>query len=47
MLEIIEHGSPKTPFLKFGDRVEIDMLDAGGRSVFGRIDQRVKAYQPA
>ena len=29
----------KAPFLKFGDRVKIEMLDADGRSVFGAIDQ--------
>jgi fumarylacetoacetate (FAA) hydrolase len=41
MLEQIEHGKPTTPFLKFGDRVRIEMLDAQGRSIFGAIDQRV------
>jgi fumarylacetoacetate (FAA) hydrolase len=40
-LEQIEHGKPLTPFLKFGDRVRIEMLDAAGRSVFGAIDQKV------
>jgi fumarylacetoacetate (FAA) hydrolase len=42
MLEQLEHGSPRTPFLRFGDRVRIEMLDAGGRSVFGAIEQRTK-----
>jgi fumarylacetoacetate (FAA) hydrolase len=46
MLETIEQGKPSTPFLQFGDRVEIDMLDARGQSVFGRIDQRVVRYVP-
>jgi len=41
MLETIEHGKPRTPFLKFGDRVTIDMTDAGGESVFGSIEQTV------
>lgn len=41
MLEQIEHGKPVTPFLKFGDRVRIEMFDAQGRSIFGAIDQRV------
>jgi fumarylacetoacetate (FAA) hydrolase len=41
MLETIEHGAPRTPFLKFGDRVHIEMRDASGRSIFGAIDQRV------
>jgi len=40
-LEQIETGSPSTPFLKFGDRVRIEMLDAAGRSIFGAIDQKV------
>jgi len=43
-LEAIETGSAKTPFLKFGDRVRIEMLDAAGRSVFGAIEQTVARY---
>ncbi len=42
MIETIETGAPKTPFLRFGDRVRIEMLDAAGRSIFGAIDQRVE-----
>jgi len=41
MLEQIESGAPKTPFLRFGDRVRIEMFDQEGRSVFGAIDQHV------
>jgi fumarylacetoacetate (FAA) hydrolase len=41
MLEQIEGGAPKTPFLKFGDRVRIEMKDSKGRSIFGAIDQHV------
>jgi fumarylacetoacetate (FAA) hydrolase len=41
MLETIEQGAPVTPFLKFGDRVRIEMLDAAGASIFGAMDQRV------
>jgi len=40
-LELIEKGKPVTPFLKFGDRVRIEMLDKEGRSIFGAIDQVV------
>jgi fumarylacetoacetate (FAA) hydrolase len=40
-LEQIEQGKPSTPFLKFGDRVRIEMLDGDGRSIFGAIDQQV------
>ena len=42
MIETIETGAPKTPFMKHGDRVEIEMTGADGKTVFGRIDQRVK-----
>jgi fumarylacetoacetate (FAA) hydrolase len=41
MLEQLESGGPRTPFLKFGDRVEIEMRDPGGRSIFGALDNRV------
>lgn len=41
MIETIETGKPVTPFLKHGDRVEIDMLDVNNHSIFGRIDQEV------
>ncbi len=39
--EMIEQGAPVTPFLGVGDRVEIEMLDSGGRNVFGTIEQEV------
>ena len=42
MIETINSGKPITPFLKHGDRVEIEMRDAKGRSIFGRIDQVVE-----
>ena len=45
-LETIRDGSPSTPFMSFGDRIQIDMLDASGSSVFGAIDQVVKRYTP-
>ncbi len=41
MIEIIQTGKPITPFLKHGDRVEIEMLDAKNHSIFGRIEQEV------
>ncbi len=46
MIETISNGAPTTPWLGFGDRVQIEMLDAQGRSVFGAIDQTVVAYDP-
>ena len=44
MYETIEHGAPKTPFLRFGDSVRIEMLDAEGASIFGAIDHEVAHY---
>ena len=41
VLELLETGKTATPFLKFGDRVHIEMRDAEGKSVFGAIDQVV------
>jgi fumarylacetoacetate (FAA) hydrolase len=41
MLEQIEKGKPATTFLRFGDRVRIEMFGADGASIFGAIDQRV------
>jgi fumarylacetoacetate (FAA) hydrolase len=34
-------GAAKTPFLKWGDRVRIEMLDAAGQSIFGAIDHKM------
>jgi fumarylacetoacetate (FAA) hydrolase len=44
MIETIETGKPKTPFLRFGDRVRIEMRDGDGLSIFGAIDHEVKQY---
>lgn len=41
-VETLREGKAVTPFLRFGDRVRIDMQDASGRSIFGAIDQRVR-----
>jgi fumarylacetoacetate (FAA) hydrolase len=46
-IETLRNGAAKTPFLKFGDRVRIEMLDADGRSIFGAIDQTVENYPGA
>lgn len=45
VLEIIATGEPGTPFLKYGDRVRIEMLDKKGESIFGAIEQEVVACQ--
>jgi len=43
-LETIATGKPVTPFLKFGDRVRIEMQNAAGESIFGAIEQRVVRF---
>ena len=40
-VETILAGKPSTPFLRFGDRVRIEMRDDGGHSIFGAIEQTV------
>ncbi|HVR02709.1 MAG TPA: fumarylacetoacetate hydrolase family protein [Polyangia bacterium] len=40
-IEMIELGRAKTPFMKPGDTIAIEMLDAAGTSLFGRIEQKV------
>jgi fumarylacetoacetate (FAA) hydrolase len=39
-IETLDLGGAKTPFLRFGERVRIEMSDAANRSIFGAIDQR-------
>ncbi|MFC3166010.1 fumarylacetoacetate hydrolase family protein [Ciceribacter thiooxidans] len=41
MIETIESGRPKTPFMRFGDTVRIEMKDKSGNSIFGAIEQTV------
>jgi fumarylacetoacetate (FAA) hydrolase len=40
-IETIKHGKPQTEFMKFGDAVRIEMLDAKKQSIFGAIEQQV------
>ena len=40
-LETLQYGAPRTTFLKFGDRVRIEMFGRDGASIFGAIDQKV------
>ncbi len=40
-VETLETGKPQTPFMKFGDTLRIEMLDAEGRSIFGAIEQKI------
>ena len=46
VLEEMEYGEARTPFLRFGDRVHIEMHDDDGCSIFGAIDQRVARVAP-
>ncbi|TFH87616.1 FAA hydrolase family protein [Billgrantia azerbaijanica] len=46
MVEKILYDEIRTPFLRFGDRVRIEMFDRQGQSLFGAIDQRVVAHHP-
>ena len=41
-LEQLKHGEPVTPYLQEGDRVRVEMVDAGGASMFGDIVQVAK-----
>jgi fumarylacetoacetate (FAA) hydrolase len=40
-MELLDRGRPVTEFMKFGDRVRIEMLNASGESIFGAIDQQI------
>ncbi|RZI41206.1 FAA hydrolase family protein [Herbaspirillum sp. HC18] len=41
---IANEGEAKTPFMKFGDTIRIEMLDTNGKSIFGAINQQVAQY---
>lgn len=43
MIEQIDTGTITTPFMQYGDRVEIEMIK-NGVSLFGKIDQTVAPY---
>lgn len=40
-IEMIEQGGAQTGFMRFGDRVRMEVIGSDGRSLFGAIDQRV------
>ena len=44
MHETVEQGSATTQFMRFGDRLRIEMFDQDGLSIFGAIDQTVERY---
>ena len=43
VVETLSRGAPRTPFLKAGETIRIEMLDPNGRSIFGAIEQKVRA----
>jgi fumarylacetoacetate (FAA) hydrolase len=43
-IETIKEGAPRTPFLKYDDRIRIEMTDTAGHSIFGTIDQAIRRY---
>ena len=45
IVEKMEGGEAKTPFLRFGDKVRIEMKDRSGHSIFGAIEQTVEQYE--
>jgi fumarylacetoacetate (FAA) hydrolase len=44
MIEKIQTGAFITPFMSFGDTVGIEMKDTDGKSIFGRIENKVQQY---
>jgi fumarylacetoacetate (FAA) hydrolase len=40
-IETIEGGTPKTPFMQFGDTIRIEMMGRDKQSIFGAIEQKV------
>ena len=43
MIETIADGKPATRFMQPGDTVSVEMRDAQGHSIFGKIEQEVVA----
>jgi len=44
MIETIALGAAKTPFMKFGDTVAVEMYDTADKSIFGKIEQKISEY---
>ncbi|MCP0914452.1 fumarylacetoacetate hydrolase family protein [Legionella sp. 27cVA30] len=45
MLEILQEGKAKTPFMRYGDSIRIEMRDTAGNSIFGAINQQVQPVE--
>lgn len=46
VVEQVESGTSRTPYMQAGERVRIEMFDQGGQSIFGAIEQAVRNWQP-
>jgi fumarylacetoacetate (FAA) hydrolase len=44
MIEIIDEGKVTTPFMQFGDTIEIEMFGDDKKSIFGKINQKVVKF---
>jgi fumarylacetoacetate (FAA) hydrolase len=42
VVEIIKTGSAITEYLRYGDKIRIEMLDGQGHSIFGAIEQEIR-----
>jgi fumarylacetoacetate (FAA) hydrolase len=45
-VETLRHGQPRTPFMRYGDAVHIEMRDPQGSSIFGAIEQTLAPLRP-
>jgi len=45
-IETIQDGKPSTPFMQYGDTIRIEMKGRDGHSIFGAIEQKVRAPSP-
>jgi fumarylacetoacetate (FAA) hydrolase len=46
-VEKIDTGDSSTPFLKFGERLRFEVIDAKGQSIFGAVDHRFISTEKA
>ena len=46
-METLQDGQPQTDYMKFGDRVRIEVRGRDGQTVFGAIEQKVSQFAPA
>jgi len=46
-IEIVDHGAPRTAFMRFGDRVRMEARLPDGKPAFGVIEQRVVRAETA